>query len=136
MAWTWRLSSSGTGEPQLKQCAETLATLLAAEPPAADKLVSTLQELPLSTTPEQVVNYRLPRQSSRTAVHLAASKGLWQCLEVLLKHGGEYWLFVLKQALLFWVVTNKPRSRFCYKPYSNDVCYVVCVISISRGCTV
>ena len=77
----------------LKQRAEELADLLAAEhhpQQASEKLISILQEVQRSDKPlDQVINYRLPRQNSRTSVHLAASKGLWQCLEVLLKNGGE-----------------------------------------------
>ena len=77
---------------RLKQRAERLADVLTAElhpQQASEKLISTLQEQSLSTPPDQVINFRLPRQNSRTAVHLAAGKGLWQCLEVLLKNGGE-----------------------------------------------
>ena len=79
------------GDPQLKQRAEALAAVLTAEQNPHtiwERLVASLQELPQQTTAE-VVNFRNPRQNGRTAVHLAASKGLWECLEVLLKNGGE-----------------------------------------------
>ena len=85
--------SRGSGDQQLKQRAETLAAVLIAElhpQVASEKLGRTLSELPERATQEQVINHPLPRQNSRTAVHLAASKGLWQCLEVLLKNGGEF----------------------------------------------
>ena len=79
-------------DPQLKQRAETLSALLTAEhhpQVASEKLSQTLRELRERSTQERVINFRLPRQNSRTAVHLAASKGLWQCLEILLKNGGK-----------------------------------------------
>lgn len=38
---------------------------------------------------EKVINYPLQRYNGRTPVHLAASNGLWECLEILLKNGGE-----------------------------------------------
>lgn len=76
-------------DTELKQRAENLAALLSAEQHpqvASEKLLKSLQEFPQQ---EQAINYRLQRHNSRTAVHLAASKGLWQCLEVLLKNGGR-----------------------------------------------
>jgi hypothetical protein len=38
---------------------------------------------------EVLINYPIPRYNGRTAVHLAASKGLFQCLKLFLKSGGE-----------------------------------------------
>ena len=38
---------------------------------------------------EKVINFPLQRYNGRTPVHLAASNGLWECLEILLKNGGE-----------------------------------------------
>lgn len=86
------LIMSRKDDPQLKHRAETLAAILTAEhhpQVASEKLSQTLRELGEKSTQEQVINFRLPRQNSRTAVHLAASKGLWQCLEILLKTGGK-----------------------------------------------
>ena len=37
----------------------------------------------------QIINRPVRRYNGCTAVHLAASKGLWECLEVLLKNGGK-----------------------------------------------
>lgn len=38
--------------------------------------------------PEKLINYPIQRYNGRTAVHLAASNGLFDCLELLLKSGG------------------------------------------------
>ena len=38
---------------------------------------------------EKVINCSIQRYNGRTAVHLAASNGLFDCLELLLKSGGE-----------------------------------------------
>lgn len=38
---------------------------------------------------ETIINYRIPRYSGRTIVHLAASNGLFDPLELFLKSGGE-----------------------------------------------
>ena len=84
------------GDPLIRQSAERLSDLLTAElhpQQVTEKVISTLQELQ-SPTQEQVINYPLQRHNQRTAVHLAAGKGLWQCLEVLLKNGGENSLFI------------------------------------------
>lgn len=40
--------------------------------------------------PERLINYPIPRYNGRTTLHLAASKGLFDFLELLLKYGGEY----------------------------------------------
>ena len=37
----------------------------------------------------QIINRPVQRYNYCTAVHLAASNGLWECLEVLLKNGGK-----------------------------------------------
>ena len=37
---------------------------------------------------EKLINYPIQRYNGRTAVHLAASNGLYDCLELLLKSGG------------------------------------------------
>ena len=92
---------------QLKQRVEALAAVLTAEQNEHkiwERLVSTLQELPQQTK-QDVVNY--PRQSGRTAVHLAASRGLWECLEVLLKNGG----YCIDLYLVFRY-TYKPKTCF------------------------
>lgn len=90
------------GDPLIRQSAERLADLLTAElhpQQVTEKVVSSLQELQ-SPTHDLVINYPLQRYYQRTAVHLAAGKGLWQCLEVLLKNGGEiYALFINKSCL-------------------------------------
>ena len=38
---------------------------------------------------EKLINYPIQRYNGRTAVHLAASNGLFDCLELLLKSGGK-----------------------------------------------
>jgi ankyrin repeat protein len=38
---------------------------------------------------EKLINYPIQRFNGRTAVHLAASNGLYDCLELLLNSGGE-----------------------------------------------
>lgn len=38
---------------------------------------------------DKLINYPIQRHNGRTAVHLAASNGLFDCLELLLKYGGE-----------------------------------------------
>ena len=38
---------------------------------------------------EKMINCSIQRYNGRTAVHLAASNGLFDCLELLLKSGGE-----------------------------------------------
>ena len=79
---------SRSGDSQLRQRAETLATLLTSDQhpqSISDKVTGTLQQFPQQ---EEIINYKNTRQNGRTAVHLAASKGLWQSLEVLLKNGG------------------------------------------------
>lgn len=38
---------------------------------------------------EKLINYPIQRYNGRTAVHLAASNGLFDCLELLLKFGGK-----------------------------------------------
>ena len=83
---------SRIGDPQLKQRAEALATLLSSDQhpqSISDEVTAALQQLP-QTQLEAVINYRNTRQNGRTAVHLAACKGLWQSLEVLLKNGGYF----------------------------------------------
>ena len=37
---------------------------------------------------EKLINHRIQRYNGRTSVHLAASNGLWESLEILLKNGG------------------------------------------------
>lgn len=39
---------------------------------------------------DKLINYPIQRYNGRTAVHLAASNGLFDCLELLLKSGGEW----------------------------------------------
>ena len=38
---------------------------------------------------EKLINHPIQRYNGRTSVHLAASNGLFDCLELLLKSGGE-----------------------------------------------
>ena len=55
-----------------------------------EQLIECLQEVQSPQLRlDRFINHPLSRYNGRTPVHLAASKGLWQCLEVLLKHGGE-----------------------------------------------
>lgn len=36
-----------------------------------------------------LINYQIPRYHGRTVVHIAANNGLFECLEELLRLGGE-----------------------------------------------
>lgn len=38
---------------------------------------------------DKLINYPIQRYNGRTTVHLAATNGLFDCLELLLKSGGE-----------------------------------------------
>ena len=38
---------------------------------------------------DKIINFPMQRYNGRTAVHLAAGNGLFDCLELLLKCGGE-----------------------------------------------
>lgn len=38
---------------------------------------------------DKLINYPIQRYNGRTAVHLAVSNGLFDCLELLLKAGGK-----------------------------------------------
>ena len=60
----------------------------------AEQLNYHLQEFAkLGLSPlDKLVNYPLQRYNGRTPVHLAASNGLWECLEILLENGGS-WLW-------------------------------------------
>ena len=42
----------------------------------------------------KLINYPIQRYSGQTSVHLAATNGLWECLEVLLNNGGMYLIFI------------------------------------------
>lgn len=54
-----------------------------------DQLKQALAEFEHIDLPvEKLVNYPIQRYNGRTAVHLAASNGLYDCLELLLKSGG------------------------------------------------
>ena len=58
---------------------------------SVDQLKQALLELERSgSQKEKVVNSPMQRYNGRTAVHLAASKGLLGCLELLLQSGGEH----------------------------------------------
>lgn len=54
-----------------------------------DQLKQYLSEFEQTGHPvEKLINHPLQRYNGRTSVHLAASNGLWECLEILLKKGG------------------------------------------------
>lgn len=78
-----------------KRQTERVSTLLTTDqyPQQVEQLIECLQEVQGYGSSQLhldgVINQPLARYNGRTSVHLAASKGLWQCLEVLLKHGGE-----------------------------------------------
>ena len=55
-----------------------------------DQLKTALAEFEqMGLQKEKLINYPIQRYNGRTAVHLAASNGLYDCLELLLKSGGE-----------------------------------------------
>lgn len=39
---------------------------------------------------ERLINFPIQRHNGRTTVHLAASNGMYDCLELLLKMGGKF----------------------------------------------
>ena len=76
----------------LRQSSEGLANLMNTPPYAgqADDLKRYLSDYSSFGLPvARLINYGIPRYNGRTAVHLAASNGLFECLEELLKLGGE-----------------------------------------------
>ena len=57
-----------------------------------------LQECEQTGQPvKKVIDYAIQRYNGRTPVHLAASNGLWECLDILLKNGGIVTTFVAVQ---------------------------------------
>lgn len=74
-----------------RQYADRLASILSQEgaqlSSVRDLLSAVEQDGSLET--KQVVNHPLQRYSGRTAVHIAAANGMWECLELLLKNGGR-----------------------------------------------
>lgn len=76
----------------LRQSSIRLGYLMTSNPyeGQTDQLKLTLTETEHAGQPlNKVINYPLQRYNGRTPVHLAASNGLWECLEILLKDGGE-----------------------------------------------
>ena len=76
----------------LRQSSGRLGYLMTTNPHEGqtDHLKQTLTGIEQAGQPlEKVINYHLQRYNGRTPVHLAASNGLWECLEILLKNGGE-----------------------------------------------
>ena len=80
---------SRIGDSQLKQRAEALATILTSKDHPQKILESVVAYLQQGERQAEVINCPTSRQNGRTAVHLAASEGLWQSLEVLLKNEGQ-----------------------------------------------
>ena len=76
----------------LRLCSLRLGYLLTSPPneKQTEHLKQILTETEQAGQPlDKVINYPLQRYSGRTPVHLAASNGLSECLEILLKNGGE-----------------------------------------------
>ena len=79
---------------EIRYSSEKLANILN-HPPfpgQADELKHFLSECtsngPFSLA--ALINYQIPRYHGRTVVHIAANNGLFECLEELLRLGGEY----------------------------------------------
>jgi serine/threonine protein kinase/ankyrin repeat protein/GTPase SAR1 family protein len=75
----------------VRKLAEGLGTVLSAEPSESQKQVfDQYMEMALNQhCLEKVINFPIQRYSGRTLVHIAADKGLHECLEELLKNGGN-----------------------------------------------
>ena len=83
---------------QINSASERLAKLLNASPYAGQtedlkRFLDNYSSFHQSV--ERLVNYPNPPYHGRTAVHLAANNGLFDCLEELLKRGGQLKLCVL-----------------------------------------
>ena len=72
----------------LRQSSKRLGTLMNST--AYEGLTEDLKQFLQGTglPMEKVINHPIQRFNGRTPVHLAASNGLWECLEILLKNGG------------------------------------------------
>ena len=55
---------------------------------------------------KQIINRPVQLYNRCTAVHLAASKGLWECLELLLKNGGKLARRNVKQGIICFIYNN------------------------------
>ena len=57
---------------------------------SVDQLKQSLTEFEqIGLQKEKLINFPIQRYNGRTAVHLASSNGLYDCLELLLKSGGK-----------------------------------------------
>ena len=75
----------------LRASSERLGYLMNTSPyvEQTDHLKQYLQEFEQTGQPvKKVIDYPIQRYNGRTPVHLAASNGLWECLDVLLTNGG------------------------------------------------
>ena len=75
----------------LRASSERLGYLMNSAPyvEQTDHLKHYLQEFEQTGQPvKKVIDYAIQRYNGRTPVHLAASNGLWECLDVLLNNGG------------------------------------------------
>ena len=77
---------------ELRQSSELLGNLMNSLPyeGQTEDLKRYMQEFEQTGQPvERLINHPIQRYNGRTPVHLAASNGLWECLEILLKNGGR-----------------------------------------------
>ena len=75
-----------------RQYADRLANILSKEtalPSSVRELLNAVEQ-DGSLEAKQVINHPQQRHGGRTAVHIAANNGLWECLELLLKNGGGW----------------------------------------------
>ena len=78
---------------EIRYSSEKLANILN-HPPfpgQADELKRFLSECSANGfSLAELINYKIPRYHGRTVVHISANNGLFECLEELLRLGGEY----------------------------------------------
>ena len=58
---------------------------------SVDQLNQSLKEFEqIGLQKDKLINYPIQRYNGRTAVHLAANNGFYDCLDLLLKYGGNH----------------------------------------------
>ena len=79
---------------EIQQVSEKLGTLLASRlyDGQTDQFKRQLREVSRNkqVALKRVINYPIKRYNYRTCVHLAASNGLYECLQELLQSGGKF----------------------------------------------
>lgn len=83
---------------EVRKIAETLGTILSAEPSDNQKkLFEDHMEYGRKTSAlQKIINHPIQRYNGRTLVHIAADKGLSEYLEKLLLEGGACFAFFFK----------------------------------------